>query len=282
MAAIETPVAQTGHANHQPRRNTFWSWFWVTLGVVYFVLPLVGTFIFSLKAQKDVLSFLSYQEVLTDPAFYHTFGFSLEMAVFTILASLVLVVPTAYWIRLKLPKLRILVEFVSLMPFVIPAIVLVFGLIRVFSGRPFHLTNTQVGTDALLVAAYVVLALPYMFRAVDAGLAAIDVRSLTEAAQSLGAGWGTIMLQIIFPNLRVALLSGAFLTLATVMGEFTIASFIVGINAFGPYMSQVGQNRAYQSASLAIISFLLTWLSMVLIQFFSRGSSDKSSIAAAH
>jgi putative spermidine/putrescine transport system permease protein len=282
MAAIDAPVTQSDRVNRQPRRNTFWSWFWVTLGAVYFILPLVGTFVFSLKEQKDVLSFISYQEVLMDPDFYHTISFSLEMAVFTILASLVLVVPTAYWIRLKLPKLRILVEFVSLMPFVIPAIVLVFGLIRVFSGRPFHLTNTQVGTDALLVAAYVVLALPYMFRAVDTGLAAIDVRSLTEAAQSLGAGWGTIMLQIIFPNLRVALLSGAFLTLATVMGEFTIASFVVGINAFGPYMSQVGQNRAYQSASLAIISFLLTWVFMLLIQFFSRGSSDKSSIAAAH
>jgi putative spermidine/putrescine transport system permease protein len=287
MAALDTPGPQTGQANRQPRRNTFWSWFWVTLGGVYFILPLVGTFIFSLKEQKDVLSFISYQEVLTDPAFYQTFGFSLEMAVFTILVSLVLVVPTAYWIRLKLPRLRILVEFVSLMPFVIPAIVLVFGLIRVFSSRPLQLMSLQIGrtyigTYVLLVAGYVVLALPYMFRAVDTGLAAIDVRSLTEAAQSLGAGWGTILFKIIFPNLRVALLSGAFLTLATVMGEFTIATFLVGINAFGPYMSQVGQNKAYQSASLAIISFLLTWISMLLIQFFSRGSTDKSTIAAAH
>ncbi|HEX9012635.1 MAG TPA: ABC transporter permease subunit [Anaerolineaceae bacterium] len=265
-----------------PRRTLWWSWMWIALGALYFLLPLLGTLIFSLKAQRGVLSLLAYQQVLADPQFYHTFLFSLEMAVLTIVVSLVLVVPTAYWIRLKLPRLRILVEFVSLMPFVIPAIVLVFGLIRVFSGRPFHLTDTLAGTDALLVAAYVVLALPYMFRAVDVGLQAIDVRSLTEAAQSLGAGWGTILLQIIFPNLRVALVSGAFLTLATVMGEFTIASFIVGINAFGPYMSQIGQNKAYQSASLAIISFLLTWFSMIIIQFFSRGRTEKSSIAAAH
>ncbi len=123
----------------------------------------------------------------------------------------------------------------------------------------------------LLVAAYVVLALPYMYRAVDTGLAAIDVRTLTEAAQSLGAGWGAILLQIIFPNLRSSLLSGAFLTLATVVGEFTIASFLVGINAFGPYMSLVGQNKTYESSALAIISFALTWLFMGLIQFFGRG-----------
>ena len=126
-----------------------------------------------------------------------------------------------------------------------------------------------------------VLALPYMFRAVDTGLAAIDVRSLTEAAQSLGAGWGTILFRVIFPNLRAALLSGAFITLAMVIGEFTIASFLVGMNAFGPYMSQVGRNRTYESASLAIISFALTWLFIGIIQFVGRGKPGQGQVVGA-
>jgi putative spermidine/putrescine transport system permease protein len=178
-----------------------------------------------------------------------------------------------YWIRIRLPQLRVIIEFISMMPFVIPAIVLVFGLIRVFSGSPFYLTNSDFGNYVLLIAGYTVLTMPYMFRAVDNGLAAIDVRSLTEAAQSLGANWGIILFQVIFPNLRVALLSGSFLTLATVMGEFTIASFIVGNQAFGPYMSLIGQNKTYESSSLAIISFLFTWAMMGLIQVFTRGDT---------
>jgi putative spermidine/putrescine transport system permease protein len=288
MAAIEptTDVSLQNPSLSRPRRRAaafpFWGWFWIILGTLYFFIPLIATLDFSLRAKKDVLGFLAYQQVLQDPQFWHTFTFSLEMAVLTILVSLVLIVPTTYWIRLKLPALRPILEFISLVPFVVPAIILVFGLIKVYSGGPFYLTNTVIGTDALLVGAYVVLALPYMYRAVDTGLSAIDVRSLTEAGQSLGAGLGTIMIRIIFPNLRTALLSGAFLTLATVMGEFTIASFLVGINAFGPYMSQVGQNKAYQSASLAIISFILTWASMLLIQLVSRGRTDKSIIAVTH
>lgn len=258
------------------KRGTLWSWFWVALGVLYFFVPLIATFDFSLRAKKGVLSFLAYEKVFKDPAFWKTFTFSVEMAILTIIFSVLLVVPTAYWIRLRLPQLRVMVEFISMLPFVIPAIVLVFGLIRVFSGSPFHLTNTMVGTDALLVAGYVVLTLPYMFRSVDTGLAAMDVRSLTEAAQSLGAGWGTILFRVIFPNLRVAILSGAFLTLTTVIGEFTIATFLVGINAFGPYMSLVGQNKTYESSSLAIISFLLTWAFLGLMQLFNRGKSDGS------
>jgi len=263
------------------KRNSFWSWLWIVLGAIYFIVPLYSTFDFSLRARKGVLSFLSYQNVFKDPNFWATFRFSLVIGFFTILVSILLVVPTVYWIRLRLPQLRGMLEFISMLPFVVPAIVLVFGLIRVFSGAPFFLTNTFLGTNILLVAAYVVLALPYVFRSVDTGLAAIDVIALTEAAQSLGASWFTIMFKIIFPNLRMAILSSSFLTLATVIGEYTIASFMVGIKAFGPYMSLVGQNKTYESSSLAIISFMVTWSFMGLIQLLSRGRTDSSSLAGA-
>ncbi|MCS6844748.1 MAG: ABC transporter permease [Caldilineales bacterium] len=257
------------------RQNRFWGWFWTFLGVLYFFTPLYATLDFSLRAKKGQLTLLAYQRVLTDPQFWQTLLFSLAMAVATILVSLLLIVPTAYWIRLRLPGLRPVVEFITMMPFVVPPIVLVFGLLRVYSGGFLPLTNFAAGTNILLVAGYVVLALPYMYRAVDTGLAAMDVRTLTEAAQSLGAGWGTILAHIIFPNLRSAVLSGAFLTLAIVIGEFTIASFVVGIKAFGPYMSLVGQNKTYESSALAIISFALTWLFMGLIHWLGRSQAGQ-------
>ena len=263
------------------KRRSIWSWLWIVIGMLYFILPLYSTFDFSLRAKKGVLSFLAYQRVFEDPNFWSTIKFSLVIAIFTIIVSILLVVPTAYWIRLRLPKLRVLVEFISMLPFVVPAIVLVFGLIRVFSGAPFFLTNTYFGTYVLLVAGYVVLALPFVFRSVDTGLAAIDVQSLTEAAQSLGANWPTIIFKVIFPNLRVAIMSSAFLTLATVIGEYTIASFLVGIKSFGPYMSLIGQNKTYESSSLAIISFMLTWAFMGMIQLFNRGKADTSALAGA-
>ena len=108
-----------------------------------------------------------------------------------------------------------------------------------------------------------------MYRAVDAGLRAIDIRTLTEAAESLGAGWPTILFKIILPNIRVAVLSGAFLTFAIVIGEFTIAS-LLNRPAFGPYLQLIGANRAYEPSALAIIAFLITWACMGLLQLFGR------------
>ena len=175
----------------------------------------------------------------------------------------------------------------TLLPFVIPAIILVFGLIKTYSktftlfGIPLmpSLTNTTWSTDILLVCGYVVLALPYFYRSVDTGLRAMDVRTLTEAAQSLGASWTTILLRIILPNLRTSLLSGALLTFATVIGELTLATFLAR-PAFGPYLAQLGNHLAYEPAALSIVSFGLTWLAMGIIQWITHGSRQ-SNLAGA-
>ncbi len=250
----------------------FWSWLWFGLGFAYFFVPLIATFIFSLKGKKDVLSFVAYQHVFQDPQFLKTFTFSLEMAILTIIIGLALIFPTAFWIHLKLPQIRPVIELVTLLPFVIPPIVLVFGLIRMYSRPPLLLTPTP----ALLIAGYVVLSFPYLYRAIDNGLQAMDVRSLTEAAQSLGAGWFTILIRVILPNLRAAVLSGTFLTFAIVIGELTMAVMLAW-PAFGPYMALVGRDLAYEPAALSILSFAITWGAIGLIQWLSRGLPGQGS-----
>src|SRR3974377_846185 len=131
---------------------------------------------------------------------------------------------------------------------------------------------TEVSTEALLLGSSIILSLPFMYRSVDNGMGAIDVKTLTEAAQSLGAGWGTILFRVVVPNLRTALLSGALLTYAIVVGEFTISGFLVGDQrAFGPYLVIVGNHHAYDAAALTLLSFALTLTAMLVIQFVSRG-----------
>ena len=225
--------------------------------------------------------FLSaYTNAFADPRFFSSLAYSFVIGAITVVLSIALIVPTAYWVRLRAPRLRPVVEFITLLPFVIPPVVLVFGLIKAFSRPPLPLTNTDIGSSALLVFAYIVLSLPYMYRAVDSGLRAIDIRTLTEAAQSLGAGWFTILVRIILPNLRVALLSGAFLTLAIVIGEFTIASYLAR-PAFGPYLQTLGANRTYEPAAVSLISFGLTWLAMIAIAMLGRGSRSRIQIGGA-
>ncbi|GGE08112.1 putative spermidine/putrescine transport system permease protein [Gemmobacter megaterium] len=246
------------------------AWGSVILGCVFFALPLIGMTEFSLRMRRGEYSFDAYAVVLADPRFQQTFGYSVLMALATILVGALLVVPTAFWVRLKLPAARPWVEFVTLLPLVIPAIVVVFGYIRLYNTSSFlPLTGSATGTNILLMCGYVMLALPYMYRAVDTGLRSIDVATLTEAAQSLGAGWITILAKVILPNVLTGVLSGAFLTFAIVIGEFTMAA-LLNRPAFGPFMQVLGANRAYEPAALAVIAFAITWACMGLIQLVTR------------
>ncbi len=252
------------------------AWIAFLIGAIYFLVPLIGTFEFSLRMRRGEYSFDAYRVVFSDPNFQATFGYSILLGLLTIVFGVLLVVPTAYWVRLRLPQLRPVMEFITLLPLVIPAIVIVFGYLRIYNSSswlPF--TASTRATDVLLMFGYMTLSLPYMYRAVDTAMRTIDVNTLTEAAQGLGAGWGRIMFKVIFPNVISGVMSGAFITFAIVIGEFTLAS-LLNRPAFGPYLQLVGANRAYEPSALAIISFGITWLSIIMLQLVSRLNKFKT------
>ena len=252
------------------------AWLAVTLGTLYFLAPLIATFEFSLRMRRGEYSFDAYRVVFANGAFQASFLYSVTQAVVTIIFGVLLIVPTAYFVQLRLPRLRGLVEFITLLPLVIPAIVLVFGYIKLYGSSSFlPLTSTTLGSDALLMFGYVGLGLPYLYRSVESALRTIDVRTLTEAAESQGAGVFTILFRVILPNIRSGILSGAFLTFAIVIGEFTFAS-LLDRPAFGPYLQLIGASRAYEPSALAIMAFALTWACMGLIQLFGGGAPQQS------
>jgi len=272
-------AVKTTTAKSPASKNRFWSGLIFLVAALYFLIPLAATFYWSLRAQKGVLGFEAYRKLFADTNFLPAFSQSIVNAIAAILISLLLIVPTAYWVTLRLPKLRPVIEFITLLPFVIPAVVLVFGLIRLYSRPPLLWTATYSSSRVLLVCVYAAISFPYVFRAVDNGLRAMDVRGLTEAAQSLGAGWGTILFEVIFPNLRTALLSGALLTFAIVIGELTIALYMAQ-HTLGPYMADLTRSKVYEPSAMAIVAFAITWAALGIIQLVGRG--QQAQIAGGH
>ena len=109
--------------------SRFARWFWwlvFVIGAVYFFLPLVGTLAFSLRANPPGHA---YTSIAGDKEFVRTLLYSTVIGLLTVVVSTALVVPTAYWVRLRLPRIRPVIEFVTLLPFMVPPVVLVFGLI---------------------------------------------------------------------------------------------------------------------------------------------------------
>jgi putative spermidine/putrescine transport system permease protein len=259
------------------RRQRVLRWSVLTVLGIFFLLPMVAMVEFSTRDDQTWPLLVDWPELsATYPDLAAGIVASLGQAALTAVLMLVLLVPTAVWVRLRLPRLRRIVEFLCLLPLTIPAIVLVVGLAPVYAWVNYFLG----GSSLTLVFAYTVLVLPYAYRAIDAGLSAIDVRTLAEAARSLGAGWTTVMLRVVLPNIRSAVLSAAFLTVALVLGEYTIASLLNRTN-LQVAIALLGKSSATMSVAVSLAALLLAFVLLLLLSLIGdrrRGPSPAAAI----
>jgi putative spermidine/putrescine transport system permease protein len=251
---------------------------WLVVAAAFFLIPLIATLLFSLQSiqTNKCCTGAAYSLIVHDHQFWHTIRVSFILALETIAISLALFVPTVYWVHLKMPRLRPVFGFMALVPFVVPPIILVVGLLNLYKGSPAWFYDKPYG---FLATAYVILAFPYMYFALDAGFRSIDLHTLTEASQSLGASWRTTLLRVILPNIRVAALGGSFLTLAIVMGEFTIASLST-FQTFPTYIQFINETQPYEAAALSLLSFGIVWAAMLALLFVGRGRPRPTQVAA--
>jgi putative spermidine/putrescine transport system permease protein len=240
MAAItsvgETPLdapakRPVGMQGRRRRRLNLFRYAVFTVFGLFFLVPLLALARWSLEGAKlGSWSLTSWRQIASYsnegiPPLISTVEITLELAVITSVVMLVLVVPTMIWIRLRVRWLARTMEFLCLLPLTIPAIVLVVGLGPIYN-KIAHLSLSTL----MLFWVYVILALPYAYRALAAGLNAIDATTLSEAARSLGASWFSVIVRVIMPNMWDAMLNALLLTSALVLGEFTIAFFLLYFN----------------------------------------------------
>jgi putative spermidine/putrescine transport system permease protein len=235
----------------------------------YMLLPIVATYAFSVATRWDRsilpegLTLEWYKVAFTDKWFIIVFKNSLVLSLSTVIASSLLIVPTAYWVHLRVPKARPLLDLISTLPFAIPGVVLALGLIRLYANPPLMLARTP----AMVVAAYVIFTMPFMYRPVANSLEAVDIQTLTEAAQSLGSPWIRTFWQVILPNILPGILSGGLLVFATIFGEFTIATFLVGARykTFPMQLVYYTRRDGRIASAYSVISFSIAWVTSLII-----------------
>ncbi len=260
-----------------PRRGTREVGYTVLFAVfaAYMLIPLVGVLLFSLATTWfDTVLPVGYtlahvMETINDPLFVPTVGRSLIASVATIVVSIVLMTPVMYLLHVAAPRLRPVVEFLSLLPFALPTIVLALSLIRTYSAPPIVLS----GTPTLLILSYVVTGLPFMYRALDNNLRAIDTQRLSEASATLGASRWTTLRRVILPNISTGIAAGALLVFSVSFGEFTLSSFIVGDawKTSGVWTVSIWDDQPHKTTVMVMIGFAISWvISLIILFAFSK------------
>lgn len=276
MASIELGLALEGDAEGmdtftppKPSRYRHVRWgraIILTLAAAYFIIPFYAAMQFCLQNIDGHFSLQPLTQIGEASGFYSALWLSTQLAVATMAIVLLLMVPTMIYVHLRLPRFRRVMEVISILPIVIPPIVLIVGVDGV---APLWLKSSQY----LLALIYVVLAMPYVYRSLDAGLGALDLKTLVEAARSLGSGWFSIIWRVLVPNMRSALLSASVLTLALVFGEFTIAS-LDGWTTIPVWIYLTPSTNPRINTLVAMMALLVTCLVLMLIVSFDRRSRN--------
>jgi ABC-type spermidine/putrescine transport system permease subunit II len=268
------------------RRGTG-AWRFAVLAVlgVYFLVPIGASVWFTVRS-RDGVTAEHYTGIPGAEGFAEAFGRSLALAGLTVLIALALMVPTVVLVNLRLPRLRTTVELLTLLPLVLPPIALVVGVRSVLAWAPDHFFGTPLGEAIfalqepslpwILVLVYVVLALPFVYRALDAGVRGADLPTLTEAARNLGASWPRVLGSVVVPVLRTSVFNAAFLTVALVMGEYTIA-VILGFETFPTWIVRISGSQPQLSVAVSVLSLVVTWVLLLMISALDRRRATKES-----
>jgi putative spermidine/putrescine transport system permease protein len=264
MAAVTTErTPAPAPAAARPRRRgraPVWRWVILVIAGLYFLLPLYAALRFAgLKA---------FGTVFTSPGFIPALWLSLRLAAVTWLITMVLMIPTTVYVHLRMPGVRRLLESITILPIVIPPVVLIIGVLQVM---PLALRASV----WMLGLEYVILAMPFAYRALDAGLRAIDVKTLTEASNSLGGGLFTTLWRVLLPNLRTAVLSATILIVAMVLGEFTMASLALK-ETFPVWIVLFDQLDANISVAASFFALFVTWIFLMLITVVATRQSRRT------
>lgn len=244
----------------------------IVVGLV-FVVPLAAMFEFSLRTagKVGVYNFDHYVSIFhPDPAagidyspLFQGIVNSLVICLITVALMMLILLPTMLLVELRYPRVRRILEFVCILPITIPSIVLVVGFVPVYQ-KVAAVFGSAPWTLAFAVG---IIVLPYAFRPIATNIAAFDLVTLSEAARSLGGGWFTVIRRVILPNMRRGIISAIFLTVAVVLGEYTIASFL-SQNTFQTALLLISQTDPYVAIIFALAALVFAFVLLVLIGRF--------------
>ena len=220
-----------------------------------------------------------YVQVASDASFRRAFSSSLLVATLTCVAAVVLGLPLAYGVyRAQSPAFRALARVVYQLPVALPALVLAFGFILVFSSDALP----WLGSIWLLVAGHIVLGLPYFLQAVVADMQRLGLRLLEDAAESLGSTGTQRFVHIVLPALRHSVLSGLIVVAALSIGEFQFSNLVSGFlnRTYPVVLLQAFYGATGFACAATVILLVLALAASVAGALAARGSTRLSTAGA--
>jgi putative spermidine/putrescine transport system permease protein len=246
--------------------------------ILYLAIPMVAVLIYSFSGRwtshmlPDYYTLDHWRESLTDQRLLSALWRSTWMAFAVLLLDIVIVVPAVYWQRVRNPRIRVFTELSAAIPFVLPFVVIAFGILKVASS----VFPRLLGTPWIIWLGHAAIAFPFLYWAVDGAMAAANVVGLNEAAQICGATPLQTLRHVVVPNIGAGLAAGGMLVFATSFGEFALVQILAGagfenISLYSLDLLAQTTSQAEKLAVLTVITFVVLFVISVGVVYANRG-----------
>lgn len=246
--------------------------------LLYLAVPIVAALLYSFSGRwtsnmfPDYYTLNHWQSAFSDQRLLMSLWRSIWMAFAVLILDLLIVVPAVYWQRVRNPEIRRYTELSAAIPFVLPFVVIAFGILRVTGAFAPQL----LGTPWIVWLGHAAIAFPFLYWAVDGTMAAANVVRLNEAAQVCGASPLQILRYVVVPNISPGLAAGGMLVFATSFGEFAIVQLLAGarfenVSLYSLDLLAQTTSQVEKLAVLTIITFVILFAISVGVVYANRG-----------
>ena len=213
-----------------------------------------------------------YEEIAADPSFRRAFWTSLKVVAAICALNVIVGLPLAYAIHSAAHRgVRFAARLAALMPVAAPELVLAFGFILVFSSDALP----WLGSFWLLVAAHLVLTLPYSITTLLADMQQLRLSDYENVAASLGASFGQRICGIVVPLLGTSLMSSLLTVAALSIGEFQLSNLVSGFLS-RPYpvvLLQAFYGATGFACAATVVLLVLAAMASLASSFTARAAS---------
>jgi putative spermidine/putrescine transport system permease protein len=246
--------------------------------VLYVAIPMVAVLLYSFSTRwtshllPDGYTLRHWREALEEDRMRRVIWRTTWMALAVLVVDVLLVVPAVYWQRVRNPRIRLLTELSAAIPFVLPFVVIAFGILKL-AGR---YAPSLLGTPWIILFGHAAIAFPFLYWAVDGAMAAANVARLNEAAQTCGASPLQTLRQVIIPNIGAGLATGGMLVFATSFGEFALVQILVGsrfenVSLYSLNLLTETTSQFEKLAVLTVLTFVVLFAISVGVVWLNRG-----------
>jgi putative spermidine/putrescine transport system permease protein len=236
----------------------------VGLLVIYLLIPLVGTFLFSIANKWDhsilpeSYTLNWYFELFQDGRFFEAFQRTLFLIIITVILSVSIMLPTIFIITVYFNKFEGILQAIAMLPYGIPPIVGAVGLIKLYSNGPLQIA----GTPWILVGAYFITILPFMYQGIRNSLRTLNAIQLVDAAELLGATKFQAFRTVVLPNILSGILVSSLLSVALLFSEFAFANLLVGgrFETLQIYLADKLNSSGHLTSAIVITYYLVILL----------------------